>query len=229
MSGNEIETFQKISDFIDSFDSTSLGSIIILAILVCVVLVSVFKSIYSTSVEELFMNSKEKNKNMFFQLLVILTILIFINFMLLNVVLIFMEILLGTVSLVVYIVYQRKENGTRKYLEMIDELNTYYKQRSSFWYLISIICLIPSLVFLINSIENSIPLFNCAVITSVIEVSIICIIMPEIILLIMRINSLFMEELKMILFYAVTIHKKVKHQNTLLLVMKIYKRKKYFI
>lgn len=48
MSGNEIETFQKISDFIDSFDSTSLGSIIILAILVCVVLVSVFKSIYST-------------------------------------------------------------------------------------------------------------------------------------------------------------------------------------
>ena len=80
MSGNEIETFQKISDFIDSFDSTSLGSIIILAILVCVVLVSVFKSIYSTSVEELFMNSKEKNKNMFFQLLVILTILIFINF-----------------------------------------------------------------------------------------------------------------------------------------------------
>ena len=32
MSGNEIETFQKISDFIDSFDSTSLGSIIILAI-----------------------------------------------------------------------------------------------------------------------------------------------------------------------------------------------------
>lgn len=109
MSGNEIETFQKISDFIDSFDSTSLGSIIILAILVCVVLVSVFKSIYSTSVEELFMNSKEKNKNMFFQLLVILTILIFINFMLLNVVLIFMEILLGTVSLVVYIVYQRKE------------------------------------------------------------------------------------------------------------------------
>ena len=99
--------------------------------------------------------------------------------MLLNVVLIFMEILLGTVSLVVYIVYQRKENGTRKYLEMIDELNTYYKQRSSFWYLISIICLIPSLVFLINSIENSIPLFNCAVITSVIEVSIICIIMPE--------------------------------------------------
>lgn len=70
MSGNEIETFQKISDFIDSFDSTSLGSIIILAILVCVVLVSVFKSIYSTSVEELFMNSKEKNKNMFFQLLV---------------------------------------------------------------------------------------------------------------------------------------------------------------
>jgi len=66
MSGNEIETFQKISDFIDSFDSTSLGSIIILAILVCVVLVSVFKSIYSTSVEELFMNSKEKNKNMFF-------------------------------------------------------------------------------------------------------------------------------------------------------------------
>ena len=234
MSGNEIETFQKISDFIDSFDSTSLGSIIILAILVCVVLVSVFKSIYSTSVEELFMNSKEKNKNMFFQLLVILTILIFINFMLLNIALIFMEILLGAVSLVVYIVYQRKENGTRKYLEMIDELNTYYKQRSSFWYLISIICLIPSLVFLINSIENSIPLFNCAVITSVIEVSIICIIMPEyimseIILLIMRINSLFMEELKMILFYAVTIHKKVKHQNTLLLVMKIYKRKKYFI
>lgn len=179
MSGNEIETFQKISDFIDSFDSTSLGSIIILAILVCVVLVSVFKSIYSTSVEELFMNSKEKNKNMFFQLLVILTILIFINFMLLNIALIFMEILLGAVSLVVYIVYQRKENGTRKYLEMIDELNTYYKQRSSFWYLISIICLIPSLVFLINSIENSIPLFNCAVITSVIEVSIICIIMPE--------------------------------------------------
>ena len=92
MSGNEIETFQKISDFIDSFDSTSLGSIIILAILVCVVLVSVFKSIYSTSVEELFMNSKEKNKNMFFQLLVILTILIFINFMLLNIALIFMEI-----------------------------------------------------------------------------------------------------------------------------------------
>ncbi len=232
MSGNEIETFQKISDFIDSFDSTSLGSIIILAILVCVVLVSVFKSIYSTSVEELFMNSKEKNKNMFFQLLVILTILIFINFMLLNIALIFMEILLGAVSLVVYIVYQRKENGTRKYLEMIDELNTYYKQRSSFWYLISIICLIPSLVFLINSIENSIPLFNCAVITSVIEVSkclnILCM-MPEIILLIMRINSLFMEELKMILFYAVTIHKKVKHQNTLLLVMKIYKRKKYFI
>lgn len=102
MSGNEIETFQKISDFIDSFDSTSLGSIIILAILVCVVLVSVFKSIYSTSVEELFMNSKEKNKNMFFQLLVILTILIFINFMLLNIALIFMEILLGAVSLVVY-------------------------------------------------------------------------------------------------------------------------------
>ena len=101
--------------------------------------------------------------------------------MLLNIALIFMEILLGAVSLVVYIVYQRKENGTRKYLEMIDELNTYYnhKQRSSFWYLISIICLIPSLVFLINSIENSIPLFNCAVITSVIEVSIICIIMPK--------------------------------------------------
>ena len=91
MSGNEIETLQKISDFIDSFDSTSLGSIIILALLVCVVLVSVFKSIYSTSVEELFMNSKEKNKNMFFQLLVILTILIFINFMLLNVALIFMR------------------------------------------------------------------------------------------------------------------------------------------
>ena len=59
MSGNEIETFQKISDFIDSFDSTSLGSIIILAILVCVVLVSVFKSIYSTSVYE-FQRKKQK-------------------------------------------------------------------------------------------------------------------------------------------------------------------------
>lgn len=119
---------------------------------------------------------------------------------------------------------------------MIDELNTYYKQRSSFWYLISIICLIPSLVFLINSIENSIPLFNCAVITSVIEVSIICIIMPEYIMYDAR-NYFVDNENKFFIYGRIEDDivlcgdntQKVKHQNTLLLVMKIYKRKKYFI
>lgn len=159
------------------FDPTNYVSIILLAL---VLLVSIFKAINSTFIEEVFMEPKKKEKNIFFNLVAVLVIFVPVNFILsMNHAFLIAELLCGMVGVVLYIVYNRKEVGTQKYAEGLDELNTYYKGKRSDCILLIIISIMPSFSIFLNTSTNSIPLFSCVVIVSVIEVLIIYLSIPE--------------------------------------------------
>jgi hypothetical protein len=180
MNGEDLTLLEKAEECINDFDPTNIGSVITLAILVCVLLIPLSRSVYSTSVEEIFMGAKKRGGNDFFRLLALLVIFIPLNFVLLIMeTFILFELLLGFGVIIAYFVYDREEAGTRKNMEGISELNAYYKEKKSDCFLFSIICFSPSMSILMNQFVDSLPLFSCAIIVSITETLIICISMPE--------------------------------------------------
>lgn len=180
MTEEKFDFLEKAEKFINDFDPTNIGNVLVLAVLVCVLLIPLTGSIYSASVEEVFMDEKRRGRNSFFKLLALLVIFIPSNFVLsIQGTFILLELFFGFIGIIVYFVYDRKEASTRKYIENISELNEYYKDKRSGCFLFVIICLIPSMSILMNQLLDNIPLFSCAIIVSIIEVLIICISMPE--------------------------------------------------
>jgi predicted nucleic acid-binding Zn ribbon protein len=180
MTGEAINLLEKVEKFINDFEPTSIGNVVVLSILVCALLIPLTGAIYSDSIEEIFMDEKRRGRNSFFKLLALLVIFIPSNFVLsIHGTFILFELLLGLIGIMVYFVYDRKEAGTRKYMENVGGLNAYYKGKKSGCLLFVIICLMPSMSILMHQRADNIPLFSCVVIVSIIEVSIMCISMPE--------------------------------------------------
>lgn len=175
-----LNSTEKLKNFINEFDPTNRGSVISLALMVCVLIVPIVKSINSTFIEEVFMNSKQKGKNIFFKLIALLAIFTPINFILsMKQAFIIVELVFGLGAIVLYIIYDRKEALTEKYSENIVELNAYYKEKRSNCFLSIIIIIMPCCAILMNTLANPISPLNSAVIVSVVEVLIICLAIPE--------------------------------------------------
>lgn len=183
MDNEELNILEKIEGFINDFDPTNKGSVIILSIGICMLLVPFLKSIYGTSVEEVFMNSKKKSKKIFFKLLALLLIFTPANLILsIDDSFGILEFILGFGGLIVYIVYDIKELLTKKYSENISELTSYYKEKRSCIFLFSIISIMPGFAIVMNKLpDNNIPQFNCVVIISVIEIVMLSVSLPELV------------------------------------------------
>ena len=185
MTGEALNLLEKVEKIINDFDPTNIGSVIVVAILVCVLCIPLTRAIYTVSVEEIFMDERRKERNSFFKLLALLVIFIPSNYALSTQgALIVVEIPLGIIGFIVYGVYCAKEAVTRKYIENIeniDKLNAYYKEKGSDSFLFGIICIMSGLCILMKQIVDKMSLFSCAVVVSTIEVLIICILMSELV------------------------------------------------
>lgn len=168
-------------NFIMNFNPSDIRSIIILVPCACMVFIPLIRSIYSTSIEELFMRPKQRGKNVFFRLLALVLILIPANFVLsLDVTFAALEFLLGFGGIVLYFIWTKKEKNTRKYINDISKLNTYYKEKCSGSFMISVMSLSPCMNIIGENLGN-IPLFCSTIIVSVFEILILCISMPELV------------------------------------------------
>ena len=193
MTGETLNLLEKVEKFINDFDPTNIGSVIVLAILVCVLFIPLTRAIYTASVEEIFMDERRKGRNSFFKLLALLVLFIPSNFALSTQgALIVVELSLGIIGIIVYGVYYAKEAGTREYIKSIEKLNAYYKEKRSDSFLFSIICIMSGLCILMKQMVDNMSLFSCAVVVSTIEVLIICISMPE--LVNGNVNSYFLDD-----------------------------------
>ena len=63
MTGETLNLLEKVEKFINDFDPTNIGSVIVLAILVCVLFIPLTRAIYTASVEEIFMDERRKGRN----------------------------------------------------------------------------------------------------------------------------------------------------------------------
>lgn len=176
-----IEMIIKINTFVDEIDLQKEGSIIILAIAVCFLAIMILISINNNSVEEIFMNKKERFINYFSKFLSLLVIFIPGNIILAKVsmVLIF-GCLFFLFAFISYLFYEWK--ASRKYPKELSKLSLYCKEKSADAFLISIIWIAPVFVILMYRSENPISLVNSAVIVSVIEVFIIFLSIPGLIM-----------------------------------------------
>lgn len=169
-------------EIINKFDPTSKTNVGILAILSCVVIVQLLKSINSTFMEEALMKKKEKEKTAFFRIIVLLVLLTPINYILSkDYTFLGIEFLLGLVSLIFYKIYNRKVSQTNKYMDDLGELNLYYHEKCSDSALFGIVSFTPFISILMSISGKFISTFNCVVIVSIIEVYIIGISLPELV------------------------------------------------
>lgn len=178
-----MELLDKIMKFIDNFNPTDIGSIITLAAVMCILTVYCIRAVYTTSIEEIFMDAKKKLKNDILKLLSILVVFIPTNFLLAtDVSFILIEIVVCVIGFITYIIYKIKERKTEKYKKTLCKLQTYYIDKQMNAILMMVICVMPAMVILWKSLYNTMPLFGCAVIVSVIEVAIIGISIPDLFL-----------------------------------------------
>ncbi|MBQ2982080.1 MAG: hypothetical protein IJD58_08200 [Lachnospiraceae bacterium] len=158
-------------------------NMLFIVITMIVVSVSCIRAINTTSIEEIFMNSKNKFMNDLFKLLFILVILFPKNLFLAidNI-----YILLGLGALIeAYIeqvVFRKKEERIKKNTRSALKLKRYYKDRQLQITLRRIMYSMPIITILLREMGHYGSLIVCALATSVFEVAILVVSMPELII-----------------------------------------------
>lgn len=141
------------------------------------------RALYTTSIEEIFMSAKNKLINNTFKLLFIGVVLIPKNlFLAVDIIYIIIGLIMCVAIYVFFLVYKRKEAKIENDSECGIKLKIYYKDKQSQMILSLVMYGMPIITILFREMRPDISLIMCAVITSVVEVAIIGISMPELIL-----------------------------------------------
>ncbi|PWM26330.1 MAG: hypothetical protein DBX40_03610 [Clostridiales bacterium] len=179
-----MDVLKKTLNEIVNFNPADKRSVIILAILMCILTRHCIHAIYTTSIEEIFMNKNKKLVMDVFKLLTMLAVFICINIVLTTHS--FFAIIEFGVCLICYCLYLRdckKEKKINIILEKnnkaFHKLQIYYKEKQTKQILMVILFFMPIMVIVWKAIYSDIPLFTCLVIVSVIEALVIGILLPE--------------------------------------------------
>lgn len=177
------ELLKEIKSMIfDNFSLKSTECVFTVAIIILVIAVFSFKSLYTTSIEEVFMTLKEKKKHILYKVIILFVASLFVNIILLieKKMLVFEiggAIFLGVIS----VYYKLKELQTKVFLEKEVELYTFFKNKKFEFFMAFIFLLISMISGLINILALNISDLNCAIIVSVIDIVVFCTFMPELI------------------------------------------------
>lgn len=192
-----IEIVEEIIKDINSFNPYRVGDVIIAVLILASLFALALKAMYISSIEELFMNKKQKIMREFFVIIFFSIVFTIYNLIFL----IFPWLLL--VDFVLFLVCSlrffycfwqsmRKSVGANK--EEID-----YNEKCNKWVVYTIICMMPCLAVIIKIESEKLPLINYALIAGVIGVILIYFSMPS--LLIKRSSNYFMSDGQKIYIY----------------------------
>lgn len=166
----------------EKFNISNEKSILILAIVSCVILLGIYKAVYNSFLEESFMRTKARKKNQFFKIITFLIIFVPVNFFIsLDKTFIIPEAILLIIAFVSMVINIIKKSLTNNYIEKFSRLNMYYKNKVSESVLSIVVCSGPFFTVFFYEVKKNIPLFNCAVIVSIVEVYILCFVFPELV------------------------------------------------
>lgn len=204
-----LELLEKIiNDIPDIVNAIGIiGLVPALAVLVVSMIVPVFKSIYSTNIEKVFMKPIEREINAAIGLLVLFVGCVLKNLIFsMDIKIYALGVILGSFVVLVFLYYkfrifqikkvlenlenlENSENSEK--LEDIKRLDKYYKNKKQTMFFASIFSFVSCLLILFNNSTSDNPelnklflhfsKFNCAIIIGLIEIIIVCIYIPELI------------------------------------------------
>lgn len=158
-------------NLIKDIDFKNIESVSILAIAVCVLFVQILKAIYITPIEELFIMPKKKETNMVLKMIMVSAIMVIVNFVLtLDVTFLVPGVILFIATLLIgkYFSCKAKIVEANSQNNDLDDLLIYYKEKGEDYELFSTIIVMPILVLILNILAESIPLYSCNIIVSVV-------------------------------------------------------------
>lgn len=172
-----IEIVERIVKIINLFNPYRLGNVVIAVIILAVLFLLALKAIYTTSIEELFMSKKKKVIKDFFALMFFLLIFTLLNIILL----IFPELLkieylfFGISSGYCFYCFCRsKFQCVLSNKKKID-----YNERCNSFMIYAIIFMMPLLISMMKKEVDKMPLINCVLIISVIEIFLVYFSVPN--------------------------------------------------
>lgn len=179
-----MDILQRIIDYLYDFNPADKKSVIVLALLMCLLTRYCIRAIYTTSIEEIFMNTKEKLVTDVFKVLVMLVVFISTNIVLtIDPFFALIELVVCVIWYILYLIYCRKERKTnmilKKQNKALYKLQVYYKDKQTMAILMIVLFFMPAVIIVCKSVYKTLPLFACLVIASAIEVFIIGILLPE--------------------------------------------------
>ena len=179
-----MDILQRIIDYLYDFNPADKKSVIVLAVLMCLLTRYCIRAIYTTSIEEIFMNTKEKLVTDVFKFLAMLVVFISTNIVLTtDSFWILIEFVVCVMWYILYLIYCRKERKTnmilKKQNKSLYKLQIYYKDKQTMAILMIVLFFMPAMVIVYKSVYKTLPLFACLVIVSAIEIFIIGILLPE--------------------------------------------------
>lgn len=173
-----MDILQRIIDYLYDFNPADKKSVIVLALLMCLLTRYCIRAIYTTSIEEIFMNTKEKLVTDVFKVLVMLVVFISTNIVLtIDPFFALIELVVCVIWYILYLIYCRKERKTnmilKKQNKALYKLQVYYKDKQTMAILMIVLFFMPAVIIVCKSVYKTLPLFACLVIASAIEVFII--------------------------------------------------------
>lgn len=183
-----------VKNFTSPDSVEKIGTIPSLAILTILMIVPIFKSIYTTSIEKVFMTPKKMRVNITYSLITLFVACVLENLILsISYEIYVIGLSLGCLGGLVFLYYKFRRFQIKKVLDNVENLDNikrldrrykYYKQLS---FLFCLLSFVPCLLTLINNstIKDVVVLHfsrvNCAIIIGLIELVIVCIYVPELI------------------------------------------------
>ena len=167
-----MDIIYKISEFIDEFDSQNVGNVFILAVAVCVLAIMILILVNYDSAEEIFMDKKKRFISYLFKFSSMSVVFTLANIVLVKASIFFvLGIPCFLIAFVSFLIY--KWRTSRKYPKKLSKIGLFYIEKRDNALIISIILIAPFFAVSLNKL--AIPLVNCVVIVSVLEVFFICV------------------------------------------------------
>lgn len=182
-----LEVLEELGKWIEGLERTSLGDCITLIIMLCILFSLIIKNIYSTYIEQVLMNAKERRKVFFFRMLVFILFFSIINFVAVTDKIVMIGgVIVSIIGLMFYFFNARKENAVREDLyknkadrEHYKGLDEYYNENKTVALLIVIMGSVPEWIFLIEGMINKFWIGDILIL-STIEVCVILLCIPDI-------------------------------------------------
>lgn len=172
---------KSIEKIIENIDFTSANGLIIVLLSFGIFVGPILMSIGQPSIEKIFTNPKDKQKNMGIGMIILVIVLAVVNVIIIN-----DETIMNVIAVAIIVIavgtlhFYKKGEQTKQFIgeiEGIEKLSQYYKEISAIGVLLFILCLVPFYMYRIGEqleLVKVIAKFGFAIIVSIIELVIIC-------------------------------------------------------